>query len=146
MKELLLLILKCRWKDLFLSPTPNGWIQLFRYGFVGGIAFIVDFTVYCLLAWLGLHYLAAGVVAFLVAFAANFCISRVLIFQPGKDDSIQKEIILVLIISGIGLLLTELLLFLGVRVLEMDFRVSKIAATIIVLFWNYFARKMFVYK
>ena len=146
MKTLLQLILRRKWKELFISPTQNGWIQLFRYGFVGGIAFVVDFSMYCFLEWVGLHYLVSGVVAFLVAFAVNFYISRTLIFQAGSKDNIKKEIIQVLIISGIGLALTELLLLVGVQGIRLDFRVAKIVATIIVLFWNYLARKIFVYN
>ena len=70
-----------------------------------------------------------------------------MIFRQTTDKKIYaSEVVSVLIISLIGLTLTEGLLFIGTDLLNLDFRLSKIAASIIVLFWNYFARKLFVYN
>ena len=135
------------WQALFYGATTNGWIQLFRYGFVGGGAFIVDFGTYCLLEWKGFHYLTAGVLSFVVGFAFNFLVSRWLIFCATASAKIEvRELVSVLVISLIGLLLTEGLLFVGRDLLQFDSRVSKIVASIIALFWNYVARKIFVYN
>ena len=147
MSELIQLFFKGKWRQLFLAPTNNGWIQLFRYGFVGGGAFVVDFFTYCLLEWVGIHYLLAAIGAFIVGFAFNFTVSRILIFcADGKQKVSRGEVISVLVISCIGLALTEFLLFAGVHWLNMDYRISKIVASILVLFWNYVARKVFVYR
>ena len=147
MIELIHLFFQGKWRQLFFAPTNNGWVQLFRYGFVGGGAFIVDFSTYCLLEWAGIYYLFAGVGAFIIGFAFNFTVSRILIFCAGSKQKVERqELFSVLVISCIGLVLTEILLFVGVQSLHMDYRVSKILASILVLFWNYFARKIFVYK
>ena len=147
MKELLRLFFSGKWRALFIAPTNNGYIQLFRYGFVGGGAFCVDFATYCILERWGIHYLLAGIGAFIVGFAFNFTVSRILIFCADGNQKInRRELLSVLIISCIGLALTELLLFVGVYWINMDYRLSKIFASVLVLFWNYIARKKFVYK
>ena len=70
-----------------------------------------------------------------------------MIFRQSAASQVNvREIVSVLAISLIGLVLTEGLLFVGTDFLSMDFRMSKIAASIIVLFWNYIARKVFVYR
>lgn len=146
MKELFELLFRFHLKELFLMSTQNNWIQLFRYCFVGTGAFLVDFGCYCLLAWLGLHYLLASLISFLLGFAFNFSVSRYLIFSVSqKGKIVSKEVFSVLFISVTGLFLTQLLLYLGTELFRMDFRFSKIIASVLVLFWNYAARKMFVY-
>ena len=137
------LLWNCDWSGLLYAPTNNGWLQLFRYGFVGGGAF----GVYCILGWLGMQYLLAGIISFIVGFAFNFLVSRWMIFRSTASSKIDvRELISVLAISVIGLLLTEALLFAGTDLIGLDYRIAKIAASILVLFWNYAARKIFVYK
>ena len=73
--------------------------------------------------------------------------ARLLIFSTAAEKRINiRELVSVLAISLLGLLITEGLLYVGTDMLKMDFRLSKIIASVIVLFWNYFARKIVVYK
>lgn len=146
-KELMGLLRARDMKGLLAAPTDNPLTQLFRYGLVGGSAFVIDFGCYCLLGFLGMHYLLAGVAAFLVSFVFNFYVSRVFIFKKSAPEKAgPKEFSAVIAISVIGLALTEALLYLGTGRLGFDYRASKIIASVIVLFWNYFARKQFVYR
>jgi putative flippase GtrA len=56
---------------------PANWLQLVRFGFVGGIGFIVNVAVYALAVHsAGLDYRAASVVAWLVAVVNNFVLNR----------------------------------------------------------------------
>lgn len=133
------------WWELLCAETTNSWVQLFRYGLVGGGAFLIDFAAYCILERFGLHYLAAGVLSFAVSFCFNFTASRALVFAV-KGKTASGELSAVLAISLVGLLLTELLLYLIVSTLRFGSWQSKILASALVLLWNYFARKHFIYK
>lgn len=146
-EEALCLLRRMDLRGLLISPTKNGFLQLGRYVMVGGGAFLVDFGSYCLLGHWGVHYMAAGILSFILGFAFNFLISRLLIFSTAAEKRINiRELVSVLAISLLGLLITEGLLYVGTDMLKMDFRLSKIIASVIVLFWNYFARKIVVYK
>ena len=145
--EVLQLLKSLDWRELIFAPTKNSLLQLGRYVLVGGSAFVVDFGAYCWLEYIGIHYLLVGIISFVAGFLFNFLVSRWMIFRQTTDKKINaSEVVSVLIISLIGLTLTEGLLFIGTDLLNLDFRLSKIAASIIVLFWNYFARKLFVYN
>ena len=147
MKELFQLFFTGKWRALFLENTENAWINLFRYCFVGGVSFLIDFTIYALLVTIGIPYLLAGVLSFVAGFIFNFFAGRFFIFAAGsREKADRKELVSVLVIALIGLGLTELLLYVGVAWLQMDKRLAKIVAAILVLFWNYAARKIFVYK
>lgn len=147
MRNLLRLLLTRDLKALLKDKTSDGWVQLFRYVLVGGGAFLVDFGTYCLLCWINLSYLIAGVISFIIGFLFNFLLSRSMIFSPVDSNTSEvKELILVLIISLVGLLLTELLLYLGAELIGVDYYISKIFASVLVLGWNYAGRKLWIYK
>jgi putative flippase GtrA len=61
---------------------PANWLQLVRFGLVGGIGFIVNVAVYALVVHsIGLDYRAASVVAWLVAVINNFVLNRYWTFE-----------------------------------------------------------------
>jgi putative flippase GtrA len=56
---------------------PANWLQLVRFGIVGGVGFAVNLAVYTLFVHsVGLDYRAASVVAWLVAVLNNFILNR----------------------------------------------------------------------
>lgn len=131
---------------LLNKPTDNLWIGFFRYCIVGGIAFVVDFGLYLLLTWIGVHYLIAGLIAFAISFAVNFLLSHYFVFNTNaSSQKATAEIAKVLAIALIGLLLTEILLWVF-HLLNLSHWLSKALACAIVLVWNYLGRKFLVYQ
>jgi putative flippase GtrA len=56
---------------------PANWLQLIRFGLVGGLGFVVNIAVYALFVHVfGVPYQVAAVVAWLVAVLNNFVINR----------------------------------------------------------------------
>ncbi len=147
MKELLSLLLHFKLKKLFLEPSTNGMIQFFRYAFVGGIATVVDWGVQYLVTTIGVHYLISAVFAFLAGLTVNFCLSKMFVFnsQTAKMGNVS-EFISYGVIGIIGLGITLGLMFLITDIAKLHFMASKVITTLIVLFWNYLARKIFIYK
>ena len=146
-KEMFVLFFTGRWKKLFLEPTENGWISFFRYVFVGGSSFVLDFIVFILLQHRGMHYALAELISFSVGFLFNFFGGRKLIFRNGSHEKAGTgELVAVLVVALLGLGLTELLLYMGVEWFSLHKLLAKAIAAIIALFWNYFARKKIVYR
>lgn len=144
MKQLIEYAKKCDIKGLFTEPTTDTLVQFFRYVFVGGVAFLADAGT----LWIcekAVHYLIAAALAFLVGLAVNFVLSKILVFTENKHNSIF-EFIVYGVIGIIGLGLTELLMYLFTDRLGLYFMVSKIIAAVIVLVWNFAARKIILYK
>jgi putative flippase GtrA len=66
------------------ARRPASWLQLLRFGIVGGSGYLINLAVFALLANnLGLHHLAAAVGAFCVAISSNFFWNRHWTFEPG---------------------------------------------------------------
>jgi putative flippase GtrA len=56
---------------------PANWLQLVRFGLVGGVGFVVNVAVYALFVHsVGVDYRAANVVAWLIAVINNFVLNR----------------------------------------------------------------------
>lgn len=146
MKELIRLIIKFDFKTLFISPTGNTFIKFFRYVFVGGFAFIVDFlTLYILKRYM--HYLIAIAIAFILGLVVNFILSKKVVFtEDAVVSKVESEFTLYGIIGLIGLGLTELLVFILKDLAKLDVMLSKVIAAIIVLIWNFLARKYLIYR
>lgn len=147
MKELISDIYSLEMRKLFINPTDNTYIQFFRYLFVGGTAFLVDAGCLFLLEKLGLNYLLAAMFAFVVGLVVNFILSKLLVFKGNETISSNKvEFLVYAIIGVIGLGLTELILYLFTEKLLVYFMVSKVIAAMVVLIWNFVARKVTLYN
>lgn len=122
-------------------------IQFVKYIFVGGIAFLFDFgTLYILTEYGGLHYLASAVVAFIIGLNVNYFLAKFLVFKDSKITNIKKEYFYVVCISLSALLLNQVLLFIFTDKLGIYYLNSKIITTIILLFYNFIIRKVFIFS
>jgi len=66
------------------ARRPASWLQLLKFGIVGGSGYLINLAVFTLLVDnLGLHHLGAAVGAFCVAITNNFLWNRYWTFEPG---------------------------------------------------------------
>ena len=67
------------------------------------------------------------------------------VFNQDNIDNNVLEFNLFLLISAIGLVFTEILLWLFTDVLGLYYLISKVIVAIIVMFWNFIARRVMFY-
>jgi len=121
------------------------FVQMIKYGFVGGAAFIVDYGLLILFTeYLGLYYILSSTLAFCVSILVSYFGSIGWVFHNPDTGSKSRDIVAFFIIGIVGLGLTDLILWVFTDLVEMYYLLSKIVATIIVFFWNFFARKIFI--
>ena len=117
-----------------------------RYFVVGGVAACVDVGLFMLFAKvLGLPYLRVAVGTFILATLVNYLLSVRFVFLSGRRFTKRWEIALVYAVSAIGLVLNAAILWLGVELVHLGLLPAKLAATGTVFFWNYLARRLFVF-
>lgn len=150
-KEFFGLAFKFNLKGLFITPTKNSIIQLFRSVFVGGIATVIDFIVYVLvripIASLTYCDLIATPIGFVVGTVVNFVVSKILVFKADEARmGIKGEFVGFAIIGIIGLGIKELLMLLFVNVMVMNNYLAWIISALLVLIWNFAGRKIAIYK
>jgi putative flippase GtrA len=134
-------------QKLLKDQTNKTRIQLFRYLFVGGAAFIVDFlSLYILTDFFGIYYLISAAIAFILGLFVNYILSVSWVFNKRKLDNRTFEFGIFAIIGIVGLGLNEVLLWFFTQELLIYYLLSKIFAAAIILFWNFFARKYLLFR
>lgn len=133
-------------QNWFLSNTQKWQLQLLRYCFVGGFAFIVDVgLLYLLTEYAGCHYLLSASLSFIAGLCVNYLLSISWIFKSSTYNSRTLEFVFFAVIGIVGLLLNELLLYVATDVLHLYYMVSKVIVAGIIMLWNFFARKYLLF-
>jgi putative flippase GtrA len=141
------LIIQFNIRGLLIEPTTNRLLQFLRAMFVGGMAFLADAGVLWIFAALGLHYLTAAVFGFTVGVTVNYILSKLLVFKKNTTNmSRTMEIIVYIIISAVGLGLTELFMMFFTETVGLYYMISKVISALLVFIWNYYGRKIIIYR
>lgn len=120
-------------------------VQLFKFSIVGVICFIVDFAVlYVLKEFAGFHVLLSAAISFTISVILNYILSIYFVFDVDKKKNQKRNFILFIIFSVIGLILTEILMKIGIDFLSINYMLVKVAATVIVMVYNFVTRKLFI--
>lgn len=132
---------------LFVEPTNNTFLQLFRYGFVGGAAFLVDYgSLFLFTEFVHLPYLWSAAIAFIFGLVANYLLSISWVFQRQGNISAWGEFLFFAVIGVVGLAFNELIMYMCTDKVGIHYMLSKLISTAIVFFWNFFARKYLLFN
>ena len=120
--------------------------QLFKFGIVGFIAFLIDYSVlYILTDLVGINYLISSTISFVVSLIFNYIASIKFVFEVGHEQT-TNDVILFVGLSVIGLGINEVIMYIGVDKLHINHMIVKIGATAIVMVYNFITRKIFIEK
>jgi len=134
------------WGILLQEGTDNTWIQLFRYTFVGGVAFLADFgLLFVLTEYAGIPYLGSAAISFMVGLTVNYLLSVKWVFQSRTLANRTAEFLVFAVIGVVGLGLNELFIWVFTEFVGWHYLVSKIVTTAIVFLWNFLARKFILF-
>ena len=124
--------------------------QFLRYMVTGGFAFVADFGLFalCLYAF-GWHYLLANLVGLVAGLVLNYLMSILWVFTACKRILKTKkgiEFVLFALVGVAGVGINQVLMFLMVDGLGINEMVSKMIAAVLVLMWNFGARKLMLFR
>ena len=146
--------------------------EIFRFLLVGGTATIVDYAVaYALYRWVLPPSVIGGewsiilstALGFAAGLAVNWALSITFVYKAVMDERQSRSAKSFLIFTAIGLIglaLTEVGMYFGVKLLpeitlfgsttflseQWKWWICKVVMTLAVLVWNYIARKMLIFK
>lgn len=120
--------------------------QIIRFGIVGVIATIIDYIIlYILTEYLNIHYLISSTISFSISLIVNYYLSIKWVFKVNKNQTIN-ELLKFVFLSIIGLIINEIILYLGVHLLNIYYMICKVGSIIIVMIYNFITRKIFIEK
>lgn len=137
----------------FINNKNSIVAQIAKFAVVGVISFIIDAGIlYVLTLIFGVKfYLAFAAISFSTSVIVNYILSMRFIFEGRKDIKKQKEFVIFVILSVIGLLLNQFVMWgfgeMFSRHVELTSEIIlliKVISTCIVMVWNFVSRKIFL--
>lgn len=123
----------------------NLFAQLMKFGVVGVIAFVIDYGVMVFLTEVfGVNPVASATVSFTVSVVFNYVASMRYVFSHREGMSRRREFAIFIVLSVLGLIINDVLMWAGTEVVSVDYRIVKIFATAVVMVWNFVTRKIFL--
>ncbi len=120
--------------------------QILKFGVVGGIAFIIDYTLlYVCTEYLNIYVLYSSIISFSISVIFNYIMSIKWVFDVNHKQT-YKDFTIFIIFSIIGLGINQLIMYLGIERLHIYYMLVKIASTGIVMVYNFITRKIFIEK
>lgn len=131
---------------LLFAPTNRTLLQFARYGAVAVIALAFDFGTYAFLITVcHVHPVLAATVGFSIGIVVNYLLSVYWVFSE-RARTRRAEMIGFLIIGLVGLMLTNLIIWLVAVFWQHNELLAKLVAVVIVFFWNFGARKWLLFN
>ena len=120
-------------------------IKVIRFIIVGGIATIIDFVfLYIFKELFNINIILANTLSFIISVTYNYIASVTWVFDVNKDKNKKIQFILFVLLSIIGLIINNTILFILTDKLNIYYLISKIIATIFVMTFNFITRKRFL--
>lgn len=145
--------------------------QILKFGFIGGLCFVIDFSITTLLAIplrqnfsIATAAMIGGFFGFTISVLINYKLSMQYVFTDSKIADKKHEFLIFLIISIVGLLINEIILkttidfmlsktnnfiFIQKPNKSIDDQITifaKLIATFIVMIYNFITKKLFLEK
>lgn len=131
--------------------------QIVKFGLVGVIATLIDMGLLMFLKEaFGMDENVAAAISFSVSVIFNYIFSMKFVFERRDDMSRQREFIIFMILSIIGLGINVGIMYgmdgrmeflRGIPFLyRWEYMIRKVVATVVVLIWNFVSRKILLEK
>lgn len=119
--------------------------RLIKFCLVGCSGVILDFGVtYICKEWLRLNRYISNSLGFLCAASSNYILNRVWTFV-NHDPHIAEQYMQFIGFSLIGLLINNIVIYTLQRLTKLNFYITKLIATAIVMLWNFSMNYLFTF-
>jgi putative flippase GtrA len=119
--------------------------QFIKFAIIGVSNTVLDFIIFSGLHWLGLNYLVANVISFSTAVLNSYYWNRRWTFRS-QNTNWRAEMVKFIAVSIIGLVGNEAILWTLVSRGSWTPVMGKIAATAVVLIWNFIANRLWTFR
>lgn len=120
-------------------------VQFVKFGIVGVIAICIDYGLFLLMTYVfGINYLIASAISFVISTIFNFAASMRYVFAGKRGQTRSQQFVIFFVLSVVGLGVNQLVLWMCVDLLAWLAWVGKLAATFIVMIFNFVTRKVFL--
>ncbi len=128
-----------------LTEDRNLLFKFAKYFVVGGLAALTEWLLFVVIVYfVHWHYIPAAIISFVIATGVNYALSLIIVFKRGRH-SLHREVLLVYMASGIGLMINVAVLALLVKSANGHLIAAKIGATGVAFIWNFISRHLWIF-
>lgn len=128
-----------------IKTLYNKFHHLILYGVIGSFSSGLDFVIYTLLVqFVGLQYIIANCISVLGGITTSFVLNRNYNFKV--KDHAKRRFSIFLTVGLCGLVMSNIILYLCIDVLEMDKLISKLLSIVLVVFFQFLVNKYLTFK
>ena len=134
---------------LFSKTSCSAIVQFIKFGVVGLSNTVIGYVVYSLCVWLGMHYLWANVVGFLVSVINAFYWSNRFVFIKQEEERRNLWLVFIktlLAYGSTGIVLNSILLWLFIDKCRISEYLAPILILIITVPTNFLLNKYWSFK
>ena len=122
-------------------------IQIFTYGMVSLLGLAIDYiSLIILVEYFNLIYWVSNIISVILSIIANYFLSNKFVFEEKKPMKAEYHVLFFFIIGFIAVFLNTALFVVTKSLFELDYRVAKLIPVIFSFFFNFYMRKIFLYK
>ena len=119
--------------------------QMIKFGFVGALCFFIDYGIMIFLTEIfQVPYLVCSGISFSVSLVVNYLLSMKFVYEARARENRTGEFITFVLLSLVGLLINQLVMWVAVEFLGIWYQLAKIGATAIVMVYNFVSRKIII--
>ena len=133
----------------FLESRWDGLMQFVKFGLVGVSNTLIMYVVYLAGLGLGMHYVAANVIGFLVSVINAFYWNNRYVFalESGQSRSLWRSFCKTFLsYAGTGLILNNILLFVQVDILHISRVIAPLVNLVITIPLNFLLNKLWAFR
>lgn len=122
--------------------------EIFKYLVAGTLAFLCDFSIlWASTEFLGLHYLISNTLGYTVGMLVAYILNTRWVFSHRRyENQTRRELLLFNMIVLMGLGSSELMMALMVETLSIHYLWAKIIASVLVVGFNFAAKKYILFR
>lgn len=129
----------------FIKQSYSRFRNLILYGIIGTFAASIDFVIFTLLTqYTSIYHILANCLSVITGISTSFYLNRSLNFKV--KDKTGKRFMIFLFIGLSGLLLSNIILYLGIDIFSGDEIIVKLASIAIVAFFQFLLNKFITFK
>lgn len=119
--------------------------QVVKFASVGTVCFAVDyFGLIFLTEWGVMKYITASALSYTISVVLNYILSMKFVFRAKEELSKAGQFIIFVLLSVIGLGLTQLTMVILVEQFHIFYAIAKVLASMIVTTYNFVSKKIFL--
>ena len=130
---------------ILISKLYYNFRNLILYGIISLCTSSLDFLCFWVLTnYIGVHYLLANCISVIIGITTSFILNRKYNFKV--KDKVAKRFAIFFTVGLCGMLLSNIILWIGIDKLNCDKTITKLASIFIVVFFQFLMNKYVTFR